>query len=328
MGLFGLGGVKPQKVVDKGERARGRIVGIEVEMVSGGDGESDRRVDEYAVEVLTATPFVAGVRQYLQPDHGVRLGMDVVVLHLDGYAVIDWPATSGGSNSPVSALLKEPPARGILDKTLGLKKATKGVPATVTISNLQIRDAMMGLASVLDIAIAVRPDGLDEYDSELKKATVPFYATHLAEIGRELPGWVNPGRLDKVVVDWASAAEIEPGVGRPPAEILSSIGNVFTGTGSPTSTMSVPADDRPIAASSDGHDAIDGVTFDMWVAVEAGTQRDRVAPAQYDVYAEQYGVPPGAYTAAAAGWQARMMKDWRLGAAFGEAVEKAKKHRP
>jgi hypothetical protein len=271
---------------------------------------------------------VAGVRQYLQPDHGVRLGMDVVVLHLDGYAVIDWPATSGGSNSPVSALLKEPPARGILDKTLGLKKATKGVPATVTISNLQIRDAMMGLASVLDIAIAVRPDGLDEYDSELKKATVPFYATHLAEIGRELPGWVNPGRLDKVVVDWASAAEIEPGVGRPPAEILSSIGNVFTGTGSPTSTMSVPADDRPIAASSDGHDAIDGVTFDMWVAVEAGTQRDRVAPAQYDVYAEQYGVPPGAYTAAAAGWQARMMKDWRLGAAFGEAVEKAKKHRP
>ena len=324
MGLFGFGGVKPQKVVDRGERAMGRIVGIEVEMVSGGEGESDRRVDEYAVEVLTPTSFVAGVRQYLQPDHSVRLGMDVVVLHLDGHAVIDWPATSGGSNSPVSALLKEPPARGILDKTLGLKKAAKGVPAKVTIANLQIRDTMLGLASVLDIAIAVHPDGLDEYDSELKKATVPFYATHLAEIGRELPGWVNPGRLDKVVIDWAAAAEIEPGVGVPPAAILGSVGNVFSGTGTPTSTVSVPADDRPIAASTDGHDAIDGVTFDMWVAVEAGTQRDRVAPGEYDVYAERYGVPPGAYTAAAAVWQARMMKDWRLGAAFGEAVEQAK----
>ena len=298
MGLFGFGGVKPQKVVDRGERAMGRIVGIEVEMVSGGEGESDRRVDEYAVEVLTPTSFVAGVRQYLQPDHSVRLGMDVVVLHLDGHAVIDWPATSGGSNSPVSALLKEPPARGILDKTLGLKKAAKGVPAKVTIANLQIRDTMLGLASVLDIAIAVHPDGLDEYDSELKKATVPFYATHLAEI--------------------------EPGVGVPPAAILGSVGNVFSGTGTPTSTVSVPADDRPIAASTDGHDAIDGVTFDMWVAVEAGTQRDRVAPGEYDVYAERYGVPPGAYTAAAAVWQARMMKDWRLGAAFGEAVEQAK----
>jgi hypothetical protein len=328
MGLFGLGGVKPQKVVDRGERAPGRIVGIEVEMVSGGDGEADRRVDDYAVEVLTSTPFVAGVRQYLRPDHGVRLGMDVVVIHLDGHAVIDWSATSGGSNSPVSALLEEPPARGILDKTLGLKKAAKGVPATVTISDLRIRDTMMGLGSVLDISIVVRPDGLDEYDSELKKLTVPFYATHLVEIGRELPGWVDPGRLDKVVIDWAAAAQAEPGVGVPPAEILGSIGTVFTGTGAPTSAMSAPADTRPIAVSTDGHAAIDGVTFDMWVAVEAGTQRDRVAPADYDVYAERYGVPPGAYTAAAAGWQARTMKDWRLGAAFAEAVEQARKNRP
>ncbi len=328
MGLFGLGGVKPQKVVDNGERAPGRIVGIEVEMVSGGEGESDRRVDEYAVEVLTSTPFVAGVRQYLQPDVGVRLGMDVVVLHLDGRAVIDWPATSGGSSSPVSALLKEPPARGILDKTLGLKKAAKGVRATVTISELRTRDTMMGLTSVLDMGIVVRPEGLDEYDSELKKVTVPFYATHLAAVGRELPAWVDPGRLDKVVIDWASASEADPGIGVPPAEILGSVGNVFTGTSAPASTMSAAPDDRPIAASADGHDAIDGVTFDMWVAVEAGTQRDRVKPTEYDAYAEQYGVPPGAYTAAAAGWQARMMKDWRLGAAFGEAVEQARKNRP
>ena len=327
MGLFGLGGVKPQKVVEKGQRAPGRIVGIEVEMVSGGEGESDRRVDEYAVEVLTSATVrrggaaVPAARFRRATRHGRRrasprrarrhrLAGDERWLELPGLGAAQ--GTAG---------------RGILDKTLGLKKAAKGVPATVTISDLQIREAMMGLASVLAIGIAVRPDGLDEYDSELKNAKVPFYATHLAEIGRELPGWVNPGRLDKVVIDWAAAAETEPGVGVPPAAILGSIGNVFTGTGTPTSAMSVPADDRPIAESTDGHDAIDGVTFDMWVAVEAGTQRDRVAPAEYDAYAERYGVPPGAYTAAAAGWQARMMKDWRLGAAFGEAVEKAKKNR-
>lgn len=322
MGLFGLGGVKPQKVVDKGEQASGRIVGIEVEMVSGGEGETARRVDDYAIEVDVPAPFVAGVRQYLQPDDRVRLGMEVVVLHLEGHAVIDWRATCDGSSSPVSALLKAPPERGIVDKTLGLKKATKGLPATVTISNLQIRQAMMGMKSVLDIDVAVLCDGLDEYDLQLKKATVPFYATHLAEIGGPLPGWVDPKRPDRVVIDWAAAAEADPGIGRLPAEILAGIGNVFNGTGAPSSTMSVA--DEPIAPSANGHDPIDGVTFDMWVAVEAGTQRDRVKPADYDTYAEQFGVPARAYTAAAAGWRARMMKDWKLGAAFGEAVEQAK----
>ena len=71
-----------------------------------------------------------------------------------------------------------------------------------------------------DMGIVVRPEGLDEYDSELKKVTVPFYATHLAAVGRELPAWVDPGRLDKVVIDWASASEADPGTGVPPAEIV------------------------------------------------------------------------------------------------------------
>ncbi len=326
MGLFGRG-VNPDKVMAQGQSCTGRIIGIAVREESVGEN-STRRVDAYAVEVRASPPFVAGVEQTLTPDQTVRLGMDVQVKHLDGKAMIDWKSTCGGEINWIR-LLKEPPLTTIVDETLKLDKTRKkGLPGSVTITDASIVDAMMGMRRVLQLGVLVQPDGVDSYDSTLTNVGVPHYASHLVEVGAVLPAWIDARRLDKVKIDWPAAATASPGVGVPPSDVLASIGNVFTGTPAERSSVMQTADDRPIAAAvSPDHDSIGGVTFETWVAVEVGTGIDRIPPAGIDAYAEQFGAQPGAYTAAAQQWAARMRTDWRLGAAFGEACEAERKRR-
>jgi len=326
MGLFGRG-VDPGKVIEKGQSCTGRIIGIAVREESVGE-DSKRRVDAYAVEVRASPPFVAGVEQTLTPDRTVRLGMDVQVKHLDGKAIIDWESTCGGEINWIR-LLKEAPATAIVDETLKLDKTRKkGLPGSVTITGASIVDAMMGIRQVLQLGVIVQPQGVESYDSALGNVHVPHYASHLVEVGTVLPAWIDSRRLDKVKIDWPAAATAAPGVGVPPSDVLGGIGNVFTGTPANRSTVAQVVDDRPIAAMvSPEHDAIDGVTFETWVAVEVGTGLDRIRPPDVDAYAERFGAPPGAYTAAARQWTARTRADWRLGAAFGEACEVERKRR-
>ena len=326
MGLFGLGKVKGEQVFTRGERSNGRIVGIEVTEVT--RDEHNVRVDEYAVEVAAAPVFTAGVNQNLRPDDAIRLGMPVVVRHLDGNVVIDWPATCDGGPGIVWAATKNPPAPGIVDNSLGLDKARrKGTGASATIDRASVEDAFFGMAQMLQLDLTVRAEGLEGYQVQAKKVKVPHYATHLCLEGTVLPVWVNPERLDRVTIDWPVAAMTDPGIGKPPAEVLAGVGNVFSGKGPATSVLNV-ADDRPLAADvSTSHTPINGVSFQTWVDVEAGLERDRVRPADYDGYAQQHGVPAGAWAGAVAGWQKRMMTDWRLGAAYGEAYEAARKRR-
>lgn len=330
MGLFGLGKMKAEEVLERGLPGSGRIVGIDV---SEDSGETSIRIDAYAVEVVSAPVFVAGLRQRLRPEV-VRLGMPVAVRHLDGKVLIDWPATCGGRPELVWSALKNPPAPGILDHTVGVEKARrKGAPALVTIERASIQDALMGLAQVLVLNLTVRPEGLEPYEVELKNVKVPHYATHLCQDGKVLLAWVRIDRLDRVTIDWPAAAMAEPGVGQPPADVLSGIGSVLqpaagsTPSGSAQSVAAV-TDDRPIAADvHPSHTPIDGVSFQTWVDVEAGLIRDRVHPSDYDSYAQKHGVPAGAWAGAVAGWQRRINSDWRLGAAFGEAIDAARKRR-
>ena len=72
---------------------------------------------------------------------------------------------------------------------------------------------------------------------------------------------------------------------------------------------------------------IEGVDWPSFVAIEAGLIRDRVAPAAADSYAAAHGVAPGSWAAAKAGWHARIHSDWRVGAAFGQAMQDAQRRR-
>lgn len=69
---------------------------------------------------------------------------------------------------------------------------------------------------------------------------------------------------------------------------------------------------------------VEGVTMETWVAVQAGLIRDRVAPEGYEAYAAARGVPAGRWGAVDQAWNARCMSDWRLGAAYGEAIQEAR----
>lgn len=341
MGLFGRGRVTGEAVLERGERASGRLVGIHVSETSGaGESDTNVRVIDYAVEVAGSDRLVAGLRQHLQPLDVVRLGMTVEVRRLQDRVALDWAATCGGRGG-VPVFVKQPPPVGITDETLGLKRAQKkGVAGVATLNQAAVRDAMMGLARVLHLDLTVRADGLDEYDVEVGKVEVPFYATHLVEVGTVLPCWVRANRLDRVTIDWPAAASADPGVGRAPSSVLAGIGNVLTGTSGTTGTTGTSgataaatagnaAASAAAAAAADGtgREPVDGVTFEQWVAIEAGLTRDRIPPDQYDAYAQRHGVAAGSWAAGRAGWEARMRADWRVGAAFGEAVEAAKRTR-
>ncbi|MFP5489451.1 MAG: hypothetical protein ACLGHQ_14245, partial [Acidimicrobiia bacterium] len=126
MRLFRRRRIDADHVIANGSTRTGTLVGIRVWETSGDENSGGGRIDEYAIDVGNET---VGVRQRLVPDDRVRLGMEVVVRHADGAAVIDWPATCGGTSGFNAAILETPPAHGIEDETLGLRKAQKkGVP--------------------------------------------------------------------------------------------------------------------------------------------------------------------------------------------------------
>lgn len=309
MALFGR--VRAEDLLKRGERASGRLVGIAVRADPDGG-----RTDTYAVEVLATPIFVAGLRQRLRLDV-VRLGMGVTVRHLDGKASLDWP---GGGPPTDWAALDDPPAAGIVDDTLGLAEARRGLGVTVTLDRVSVVDGPPGAARVLQLDLTVQSPGRPSYPARFAAYGVPHYATHLCHEGRSLPAWVDPDRLDRVVIDWPAAAMADPGVRRPPAAVLSELA-VPVGS---ELRAAATGDGLPIGpAVSSEHTPVAGVGFEQWVAVEAGLIRDRVPPGEYDRYAQQYGVAAGVWEGAVATWRGRIMADWRLSAAFGEAIAAA-----
>lgn len=325
MALFG--GPSIDKILAKGLPSPGRITGIHVRYVS--DGDSDRRVDEYAVEHAGGT---IGVRQVLAPDEYVRLGMEVDLVLLDGAGVIEWAATGrrlgfDGRVEPYRfKMLKEPPATGIIDDDKAVAAIRKkGEPVSIAITGLDERSYLGGMAHRLTATVTVTLPGTEPYQAEIKGLAVPFYASHLITEGRVAPGFVTLKRLDRPVIDWAAAANADPGVGRPPARPRSEVPVEAMGTAD-DDTTGTSVRDSIDAAAGDGkiHGGIDLATY---VAVEAGLQKDRVKPTEHGAYAVSKGVPAGTWASASAAWQAAIRSDWRVGAAFGEAFEAERKRR-
>ena len=79
--------------------------------------------------------------------------------------------------------------------------------------------------------------------------------------------------------------------------------------------------------TADDGELIGGISMDTLATIEVGLTKARVAPADYDAFAQRFGVTPGAWAATAAAWQAKIRSDWRIGAAYGELCEAKQKAR-
>lgn len=299
-----LFGPKPEAVLTRGTPGQGTIVGIRI---SYSHDDPPERLDDYAV-LVNGTTY--GVRQSLMPEGEVRLGMSVPV-RVDGSAlVIEW----GDVQTYGWKSLSKVPASGIDDDSRGLGAARKKwTPATITLGAVSTRAVLMGLASVNDVAVEVAAAGEPPYETVIKKVQPAHYATHLLAPGTVVPGWIKPGRLDTVLIDWAAAALATPGVGA-----ASALPDAPEPEIDPTQ---LPGFARKLGMTSMSPDEVsDPVDWDTFILVFKATGNGSVRGADADGIAQRHGVPAGEWDAAQARWMSRISKDMKLGMAFGQAL--------
>lgn len=213
--------MRSSKILERGQLVGGRIVGIHISYRRDPENNVRFSQSEYAIEVHTAAPFVAGVQQSLWPDSNVRLGMEVAVRVVEREAVIDWHATCGGRPSEHTKVLSKPPGPGIVDEHHDLEAARrKWTHADCTILGAQPHRSRLGLQPSLHIDIGVEAPGMQPFSVALEKVSVPFYATHLCGPGTRLPVWVRSGHSIAIQIDWPEAAMAFPGVGWPSHPVL------------------------------------------------------------------------------------------------------------
>jgi hypothetical protein len=318
MGLFGPSFMK---VWQAGAPAEGTIVGIRRFTVS--EDESTVELEEYAVDVAGE---VLGIRQRLSPFQDVRFGMPVTVHRLGKAAVIRWGVPVERRWKSVKA-----PAAGIEDKIAGPPKGgwTRG---EAEILDLGSRSAMLGLATVAQAKVRFS----DGTEALVDKYAVPFYASHIGAVGDRLPAQQHPRDAQKIRIDWPAAAIAVPGIG-----IAALSTGIVTGAEAASAMGAGEANSHPgfgkaglidrlqakVAASTGaaagfdmnaGPAAEDPVTWETFLAATVGIRDDPSTPA--DEVAQRHGVPAGEWEAANKRWMGRIMSDWKLGAAYGQAL--------
>jgi hypothetical protein len=323
MGLFGPSFMK---VWQQGAPAEGKIVGIRRFSVS--EDESTVYLEEYAVE---AGGEVLGIRQRLSPFQDVRFGMPVTVHRVGKAAVIRWGV-------PVERRWKsvKPPAAGIEDKVDGPPRGgwTRGEAEIVDLGS---RSAMLGLSTVSQAKVRFS----DGTEALVDKYAAPFYASHLGGVGDKLPALQHPRDAHKIRIDWPAAALAVPGVGVAAlggavvtgAEAASAMnagdpmgggGNSHPGFGKAGLIDRMQAKLAASTGNMMGYDmnagpaAEDPVSWETFIAATVGIRDDPTTPA--DEVAQRHGVPPGEWETANKRWMGRIMSDWKLGAAYGQAL--------
>lgn len=339
MGLFGP---SFETVWRSGAESPGVIVGIKVRQKS--EDESTFLEEEYAVETGGE---VLGIRQKLNPRTEVRLGMPVTVARNGKAAVIKW-----GEGYSARWKAVKPPPRGIDDTaSLGGMTRRMGVPVTIEILGIGTRSAMMGLTTVNEVRVRVTGPAGAPSDTAISRVAPAHYAAHLFRVGAVLPGFDFGG---KPRIDWQSAALVDPGVGVASpfataggdpgsAESMAAAAGapqVPDGSGHPGETgaeLNFGALDRlqskltqkllGASAAAAGVDpnqasaAEDPVSWEAYLAASVAIKNAGWgSPAQQDEIAQQHGIAAGEWDAAHRRWQGRIMSDWRLGAAYGQAM--------
>lgn len=331
MGLFGGG---PDRVVGRGTQGWGRIVAIRVRESS---DDSSSRIDEYVLALAPSGRRVA-LRQRLDPDDRVRLGMDVATFERDDEVVIDWERTmhaagvAGSTQTYGWKTVKDWGGIGILDESEGRGKATaKGVAAMARIERFEHRSHLGGLATSLAIGVTVAMPGDEPFAVELPRQTVPFYASHLAVTGLQLRCWVDAKRLDRVTLDWAEAAQRHPGIGLPPSPEASPPAPAVSALAAPSSaapsfgapSFGAAAGPPPTGAPPAGAAApppIEGVSWQTYLAVTRSIQDAGLKPKHWDAHAQQFGVPAGRWARISQAWAMQMLRSAALQQAYAEAM--------
>jgi hypothetical protein len=321
MGLFGRGS---QKVIDDGRRVRGRIVAIDVREES---GDSITRIDEYVVEL---SPSDAGrrfgVRQVLQPDDYVRLGMEVSAWVRDVDMVIDWASTLAEQGIAASNQLdrwkgdRDATRTGVTDALTGADKAArKGEAGTMTIAVLRWDSKFGGLTTALTIGGTVTIGTDEPYEVEIGRQHIPHYATHLAAVGRTVPVIVSERRLDRVTIDWPSAVEADPGLGMPPAADAS------PPRAAPSSAMSAgtgePWTPPPPAVGFTPPAPIEGVSWAQYLVIEKAILDSGGYGRKTGELIESFGCSAKTYSVAGAAFGKLMVRDRELQRSYAAAMQ-------
>jgi hypothetical protein len=310
---MGLSGPSFSKVWNQGAPAPGTLVGIRRSRTNSGE-ESDAPIEvvDFAVDLGGE---VIGVRQDLSRRDELRLGMPVTV-HRDGKAaVIRWGGPSGTRWERVT-----PPTAGIEDRIDGPPNGW--VRGEAEILELGVRSAKLGLTSVSQAK--VRFHGGVDAEALVDKYVAPFYASHLGAVGTRVAAQQHPRDARRIVIDWPAAAVADPGVGVAPLTVSAPAGHTQPGFGRKgfldrlqdqlqATTAGVMG-----AASGPTPPTDDPVPWETYLAAAVAIKNEPGTPP--DEVAQRHGIPAGEWDAAHKRWMARVMKDWQLGAAYGQAM--------
>ncbi len=318
MGLFGPSFMK---VWQQGEPAEGKIVGIRRAEIS--EDESTYEIEDYAIDVGGE---LVGIRQKLVPREEVRLGMPVTVHRLGKAAVMRWGAPADNRWKAV-----KPPAAGIEDKVAGPPRGG-WISGEAGVLELGSRSAMLGLSTVAQAKVRFS----DGTEALVDKYVRPFYATHLGAAGTKLPALQHPRDPRKIAIDWPAAAVANPGIGVAPLEgAIATVSDSGLAMGA-GGGVSLPGFGKTglfdrmqeklqaTTAAAMGVDANPGpavddpVPWETFIAATIAIRDDPTTP--QDEVAQRHGVPAGEWAATNKRWMGRIAKDWKLGAAFGQAV--------
>jgi hypothetical protein len=327
MGLFGP---SFSKVWNEGTPAPGTLIGIMHRVVS--DDDSSYEIEEYAVDLGGE---IVGVRQKLTQLDEVRLGMPVTV-HRDGKAVV----IRRGTPNDTRWKTVTPPGAGIDDRSSG-GPGNGWTRGRAEILEIGARSAMLGLTTVEQAKVrftGTGPAAVEPIEALVDKYYPPFYASHLGAVGTTVLAAQHPRDARKIAIDWPASAVAEPGVGVAPLPdrtatasasglqmgVGGGIGHTQPGFG--RKGFLDRLQDKAMAASAAAMGAAteatpptdDPVPWETFLAVsvaiknEPGTKPDEIA--------QRHGIPAGEWAAVNTRWMARIMTDWQLGAAFGQAL--------
>lgn len=255
----------------------------------------------------------------------LRLGARIPIRYDDEMVIPDrtWPP--GTAFGPID----EPPDPGITDaRGRRPKKRPDGPvqPAQVE-SFTRRRVPLVGLpADSWDIVLRLA-DGTTVTAGD---GAVPAYARYLIAPAAQVPVVADPGDPGTAWIDWHRLAEEHAAqagdVDDPPPA-----GSIAESLAAPAPTQvtgAAVAGSIEDAVAAAGEETVEGVTLRTYAEIQAALETARVPPDRHDEFAAvNFGTPIGRWAVIDAAWRRRMMGDWRIGAAFGEAVEAAKRRR-